>query len=106
MQQKLVEVSFREQDEGNRRCSVWIIYGAEHVIWFNVWTLAGPLNLGNEKAEVALIRSERRWLLYECIQMRAHTLVLVTSVVFCCMGVYKHSGTRTVYHLRCAGEAH
>lgn len=91
--------------EENGGCCVWILYGGERVMWFNVWTLAGPLNSGNEKAEVALIRSEPRWLLYECIQMCAHRPVLVTAVVFCRTGVYKHGGTRAVHHLHGAGEA-
>lgn len=38
-------------------------------MWFSAWELNGPLNLENEKAEVAMIRGVPCWLLYECIQM-------------------------------------
>lgn len=69
------ECDFKKQkDEGKRGeegmlVCVWIIYGGRVLMWFSAWELNGPLNLENEKAEVAMIRGVPCWLLYECIQM-------------------------------------
>lgn len=49
------------------------------LMWFSVWVLHEPLNMENEKAEVAMIRGVPCWLLYECIQMCVYMCTSMAS---------------------------
>lgn len=73
------------------------------LMWFSVWVLHEPLNMENEKAEVAMIRGVPCWLLYECIQMCVYMCTSMAST-YSWAAKGKHSRTRTVYHLHCLGN--
>lgn len=53
---------------------------------------------------MAMIRGEPRWLLYECIQMCAHTCACWWAA-WGRTGVNQQSESRTVYHLQCQFKA-
>lgn len=63
----------KEGKKGKRECGSFT--EERMLMWFSVWELNGPLNLENEKAEVAMIRGVPCWLLYECIQMCVYMLM-------------------------------
>lgn len=83
-------VSKFAEERKNENVCVWVFMQLTLSMWSTLWELNGPLNLGNEKAKVVMIWGERRWLLYECIQMCVH-VVMLTTVVVCGWGCISRS---------------
>lgn len=71
----------RKRWEERKKIMFWTGNFMEEILlmWFSVWVLHEPLNMENEKAEVAMIRGVPCWLLYEFIQMCVYMCTSMAS---------------------------